>query len=148
MTLVGIAACAAAAEVHVGAARRHGLPNDDTTGHVWDEDLREYNNPLPRWWMWLFYITIVFGSPTWCCIRAWAAFAGYARLELAQVSTSRARSAETTLWTALCERYASAGPGRGSCATRRRGASASGCSSTTARSATAPTRGGSKGSPT
>ena len=29
-------------------------------GHVWDEDLAEYNNPLPRWWMWLFYITIVF----------------------------------------------------------------------------------------
>ena len=32
-----------------------------TTGHVWDGDLAEYNNPLPRWWMWLFYITIAFG---------------------------------------------------------------------------------------
>ena len=32
----------------------------DTTGHVWDENLAEYNNPLPRWWMWLFYITIAF----------------------------------------------------------------------------------------
>jgi cytochrome c oxidase cbb3-type subunit III len=31
------------------------------TGHVWDKDLREYNNPLPRWWLWLFYITVVFG---------------------------------------------------------------------------------------
>ena len=31
------------------------------TGHVWDKDLREYNNPLPKWWLWLFYITIVFG---------------------------------------------------------------------------------------
>lgn len=31
-----------------------------TTGHTWDEDLTELNNPLPRWWMWLFYITIVF----------------------------------------------------------------------------------------
>ncbi len=29
-------------------------------GHVWDGDLQEYNNPLPRWWMWLFYITIAF----------------------------------------------------------------------------------------
>lgn len=28
--------------------------------HVWDEDLREYNNPLPRWWMWLFYLTVLF----------------------------------------------------------------------------------------
>lgn len=31
----------------------------DVTGHRWD-DLEEYNNPLPRWWLWLFYITIVF----------------------------------------------------------------------------------------
>jgi len=32
----------------------------DTSGHTWDEDLTEYNNPLPRWWAWLFYITIAF----------------------------------------------------------------------------------------
>jgi cytochrome c oxidase cbb3-type subunit 3 len=32
----------------------------DTTGHVWDEDLRELNNPLPRWWLWLFLLTVVF----------------------------------------------------------------------------------------
>lgn len=31
-----------------------------TTGHVWDEDLEELNNPLPRWWLYLFHITIVF----------------------------------------------------------------------------------------
>ena len=31
------------------------------TDHVWDEDLREYNNPLPRWWLWMFYLSIVFG---------------------------------------------------------------------------------------
>ena len=33
---------------------------DNTSGHVWDEDLREMNNPLPRWWVWLFIITIIF----------------------------------------------------------------------------------------
>ena len=33
---------------------------DNTTGHVWDETLAEMNNPLPRWWMWLFLITIAF----------------------------------------------------------------------------------------
>ena len=32
----------------------------EVTGHVWDETLEEYNNPLPRWWLWLFNITIVF----------------------------------------------------------------------------------------
>lgn len=31
-----------------------------TMGHVWDEDLEEYNNPLPGWWLKLFYLTIVF----------------------------------------------------------------------------------------
>src|SRR5215203_634690 len=30
------------------------------TGHVWDGDLEEYNNPLPRWWLGLFILTIVF----------------------------------------------------------------------------------------
>lgn len=32
----------------------------ETTGHVWDGDLSEYNKPLPRWWINLFYLTIVF----------------------------------------------------------------------------------------
>jgi cytochrome c oxidase cbb3-type subunit 3 len=33
----------------------------EATGHVWDENLEELNNPLPRWWIFMFYITIVFG---------------------------------------------------------------------------------------
>jgi cytochrome c oxidase cbb3-type subunit 3 len=33
---------------------------DNTSGHVWDEDIREMNNPLPRWWVGMFIITIVF----------------------------------------------------------------------------------------
>ena len=33
---------------------------DNTTGHVWDGDLREMNNPLPRWWSYMFVFTIVF----------------------------------------------------------------------------------------
>ncbi len=37
-----------------------GKVADNTTGHVWDENLSEYNNPLPRWWLWLFILTIVF----------------------------------------------------------------------------------------
>ena len=34
----------------------------ETTGHVWDEDLTELNNPLPRWWLWLFIITVAFAG--------------------------------------------------------------------------------------
>lgn len=33
----------------------------EATGHVWDEDLVELNNPLPRWWLWMFYLSIIFG---------------------------------------------------------------------------------------
>jgi len=37
------------------------------TGHVWDGDLEELNNPLPRWWLGLFIITVIFGAAylTW-----------------------------------------------------------------------------------
>ena len=42
------------------ASRRKVMAGDNTTGHVWDGDLREMNNPLPRWWVWLFVITVVF----------------------------------------------------------------------------------------
>jgi cytochrome c oxidase cbb3-type subunit III len=43
------------------ASKRKVIPGDNTTGHVWDVDLRELNNPLPRWWMGLFVLTVVFG---------------------------------------------------------------------------------------
>lgn len=33
----------------------------EVTGHTWDDNLQEFNNPLPRWWLWMFYLTIVFG---------------------------------------------------------------------------------------
>lgn len=44
--------------------RSHGEASvtTETTGHVWDEDLRELNNPLPRWWLWLFIISVAFGG--------------------------------------------------------------------------------------
>ncbi|MBE9563784.1 MAG: cytochrome-c oxidase, cbb3-type subunit III [Proteobacteria bacterium] len=38
------------------ADTEEGVP----TGHVWDEDLQELNNPLPRWWLFMFYFTIFF----------------------------------------------------------------------------------------
>ena len=44
------------------ASRREVMADDNTTGHVWDVDLKEMNNPLPRWWMWLFVITVVFAA--------------------------------------------------------------------------------------
>jgi cytochrome c oxidase cbb3-type subunit 3 len=57
MTIAGIVACLLLLWV---ASRRKVMATDNTTGHVWDDDLRELNNPLPRWWMGLFILTIVF----------------------------------------------------------------------------------------
>lgn len=36
-----------------------------TTGHAWDGDLQEFNNPLPTWWLWGFYATVVFAVIYW-----------------------------------------------------------------------------------
>jgi cytochrome c oxidase cbb3-type subunit III len=44
------------------ASNRTVMADDNTTGHIWDVDLREMNNPLPRWWLWLFIITVVFAA--------------------------------------------------------------------------------------
>jgi cytochrome c oxidase cbb3-type subunit 3 len=41
-----------------------------TTGHEWD-GIREYNSPLPRWWLWLFYATIVWSVGYWIVYPAW-----------------------------------------------------------------------------
>lgn len=60
VTLVSIVACLLLLWF-TGKARAM-TATDNTTGHVWDGDLREMNNPLPRWWMWLFVITIVFAA--------------------------------------------------------------------------------------
>ncbi len=63
LTVVSVLACAALLWI-AGKARVSAqalAQGDNTTGHVWDEDLCEYNNPLPRWWMWLFMITVIFG---------------------------------------------------------------------------------------
>ena len=62
----------------------------DTTGHEWD-GIKELNNPLPRWWLWTFYITIIWGIgytiafPAWPMIRgATAGLLGYStRAEVA-----------------------------------------------------------------
>ena len=58
------------------ASRRKVMAKDNTTGHVWDEDLKEMNNPLPRWWMWLFVITVVFAAVYLAFYPGLGSFAG------------------------------------------------------------------------
>jgi cytochrome c oxidase cbb3-type subunit III len=56
-TLLSLAWCLFLLKV---ASRRVKMADDDTTGHVYDVDLVEMNNPLPRWWMILFILTVLF----------------------------------------------------------------------------------------
>jgi cytochrome c oxidase cbb3-type subunit 3 len=42
-----------------------------TTGHAWDGDLQEFNNPLPRWWVWTFYASVIFAVVYWILYPAW-----------------------------------------------------------------------------
>ncbi len=58
ITVLSILACLV---LLIVTGKSKGVVSDDgTTGHVWDGDLRELNNPLPRWWSYLFVITVVF----------------------------------------------------------------------------------------
>ncbi|MBP6120412.1 MAG: cytochrome-c oxidase, cbb3-type subunit III [Giesbergeria sp.] len=58
MSLAGILGCLLL--LWLTARKKVVSSSDNTTGHVWDEDLTEMNNPMPRWWMWMFVLTIVF----------------------------------------------------------------------------------------
>ena len=59
ITLIGIFGCLLL--LILVARKKVDSAGDNTTGHVWDEDLRELNNPMPKWWMGLFVITVIFG---------------------------------------------------------------------------------------
>ncbi len=58
LTLVSILACLVL--LWISGTTKAATHADNTTGHVWDGDLQEMNNPLPKWWVYLFIITVIF----------------------------------------------------------------------------------------
>ncbi len=58
LTLVSIIACLIL--LWIAGTTKAATTADNTTGHVWDGDLAEINNPLPKWWVYLFVITCIF----------------------------------------------------------------------------------------
>lgn len=76
ITLASLAACAVLLKL---LSTRRLAPGEKpgTTGHVWDEDLQEWHNPMPAWWMWLFYITIVFSLAYLVLYPGLGAYQGY-----------------------------------------------------------------------
>lgn len=61
----------------VSAGAKLEQTTTEDTGHVWDGDLRELNNPLPRWWLGLFYITLVFSIGYLALYPGLGTFKGY-----------------------------------------------------------------------
>ncbi|MBL8565719.1 MAG: cytochrome-c oxidase, cbb3-type subunit III [Hyphomicrobiaceae bacterium] len=51
----------------------------ETTGHVWDGDLQELNKPLPKWWLYTFYVCIVWAIGYWVAYPAWPTMTGYTK---------------------------------------------------------------------
>ncbi len=50
----------------------------ETTGHEWD-GLKELNNPTPRWWLWVFYITVIWSVGYWVVYPAWPTLSGHTK---------------------------------------------------------------------
>jgi cytochrome c oxidase cbb3-type subunit III len=79
------------------AKRRPGDPKPDDTSHVWDGDLTEYNKPLPKWWINLFWITIVFGIGYLAWFPGFGNFAGYSQWSSQREHDERKAAYDATL---------------------------------------------------
>ncbi len=76
----------------------------DTTGHEWD-GIRELDNPLPRWWLWVFWATVLFSVGYWVAMPAWPGVKSYTQGMLGQ---SDRRAVATALADLKTQRGASA----------------------------------------
>ena len=98
VTVAGMVGCLVLLAI---ASRRRVMANDNTTGHVWDEDLREMNNPLPRWWVWLFIITVAFSAVYLALYPGLGSFAGglkWSSTGQYQAEVDKARAAMAPLY--------------------------------------------------
>jgi cytochrome c oxidase cbb3-type subunit 3 len=73
-----------------------------TTGHAWDGDLQEFNNPLPRWWLWSFYATVVFALVYWLLYPAWPVADSFTK-GIATVSFEKNGETVTSHWNTRAE---------------------------------------------
>ena len=57
---------------------KDSVTGTDTTGHQWD-GIKELNNPLPRWWLYVFYATILWSVGYWIVYPAWPSLSSYTK---------------------------------------------------------------------
>ena len=74
-------------------------PTVQTTGHAWDGDLQEFNNPLPNWWLWTFYATVIFAIVYWVLYPAWPVGGSYTKGMMNDITyTTSDGKTTTTHW--------------------------------------------------
>ncbi len=71
-------------------------PTVQTTGHAWDGDIQEFNNPLPMWWLWTFYATAVFTLVYWVLYPAWPIGGDYTKGVMNEITYKTSDGKETT----------------------------------------------------
>ena len=77
----------------------------ETTGHEWD-GLKELNNPLPRWWLWTFYVTIVWAVGYWVLYPTWPMLTDYTKGVLGHSNRAEGLAAYDNLMANRLERGA------------------------------------------
>ncbi|MCX7897747.1 MAG: cytochrome-c oxidase, cbb3-type subunit III [Rhodocyclaceae bacterium] len=92
VTLVSVVGCAIFLWIQ-GAAK---FKANEVTGHVWDEDLSEYNNPLPNWWRYLFYITVIFGFVYFLLYPGYGGYKGFFNWSMRDQYDMEMKKAEQT----------------------------------------------------
>jgi cytochrome c oxidase cbb3-type subunit III len=95
ISVVGILGCLLL--LIVTARKKVESAEDNTTGHVWDGDLRELNNPMPRWWMWLFVLTVVFSVFYLIAYPGLGSFTGQFKWSQVSAYEAEVKSAEQAL---------------------------------------------------
>jgi cytochrome c oxidase cbb3-type subunit III len=84
------------------ASKREPMAADNSTGHVYDEDLVEMNNPLPRWWAIMFVLTVIFSFGYVALFPGLGSFAG----KLGWTSTNQLAADHAAAGTAMAQIYA------------------------------------------
>lgn len=79
------------------AKNRSTKAEDQDTGHVWDGDIRELNRPLPKWWLNLFYITIVFSFAYLVLYPGLGSFAGTKKWTSQEQHDAEVKAAEAKI---------------------------------------------------
>ena len=62
----------------LAAKEKDAITGVETTGHEWD-GIKELNNPLPKWWLYVLYATIIWSVAYWIAMPAWPTITGYTK---------------------------------------------------------------------